>query len=322
MRKGLARVCTASVSDMAQRRERTASNRRQYDTVSKVLIHQNPEDWLQFSLGIPEAEVIEVLETEQPTVRSNRADSFIRANVRGEEVIVHLEMQTHDSREVPMPYRMAGYAGRGIESFQLPVYSHVIYLHPRAGRTDPGEYIQEMQDYEIRIQYKVIRLYDLEGSPFLEAGVKGLIPFAPLMKPPTGINDENWLRQCVEVADSIQQDEGSKADYLVDLAILSGLIFDYAIIRETIMEAIMQESSVIQHFLQQGARESIVEGILENLEVRFNARNLQAVASTLEYVDDVQRLRQLRREALQTPNLEAFKQSLGITDTTNDNGSP
>lgn len=84
----------------------------------------------------------------------------------------------------------------------------------------------------------------------------------------------------------------------------------------------MQESSVIQHFLQQGARESIVEGILENLEVRFNARNLQAAASTLEYVDDVQRLRQLRREALQTPNLEAFKQSLGITDTTNDNGSP
>ena len=49
---------------MAQKRERTAFNRRQYDTVSKVLIHQNPEDWLQFSLGIPEAEVIEVLETD------------------------------------------------------------------------------------------------------------------------------------------------------------------------------------------------------------------------------------------------------------------
>lgn len=266
--------------------------------------------------------MIEVLETEQPTVKSNRADSFIRANVHGKEVIVHLEMQTHDSREVPMPYRMAGYVGRGIESFQLPVYSHVIYLHPRAGRTDPGEYFQGISNYEIHIQYKVIRLYDLEGSPFLDAGVKGLIPFAPLMKPPTGIKDEDWLRQCVEVADSIQQDEGAKADYLADLAILSGLIFDYAIIRETIMEAIMQESSVIQHFLQQGARESLIEGILENLEVRFNASNLQAVASTLEHVDDVQRLRQLRREALQTPSLEAFWQTLGITETTNDNGSP
>ena len=60
----------------------------------------------------------------------------------------------------------------------------------------------------------------------------------------------------------------------------------------------MQESSVIQHFLQKGieqgieqgiergTRESLIEGILENLEVRFNASNLQAVASTLEYVDD------------------------------------
>ena len=116
--------------------------------------------------------MIEVLETEQPTVKSNRVDSFIRANVHGEEAIVHLEMQTHDSREILMPYRMAGYVGRGIESFQLPIYSHVIYLHPRAGRTDPGEYVQGMSDYEIRIRYKVIRLYDLEGLPFLEAGVR------------------------------------------------------------------------------------------------------------------------------------------------------
>ena len=319
---------------MARKQELPASNARgQYDTVSKALIHQNPEDWLRFSLGISEAEVIEVLETEQPTVRSNRADSFIRANVHGKEVIVHLEMQTHDSREVPMPYRMAGYAGRGIESFQLPVYSHVIYLHPRAGRTDPGEYIQEMQGYEIRIQYKVIRLYDLEGSPFLEAGMKGLIPFTPLMKHPENMEPKEWIRQCVEAADSVPQDDIAKADYLADLAILGGLVFDYPTIRETIMETIMQESSVIQHFLQKGieqgieqgiergTRESIVEGILENLEVRFNARNLQAVASTLEYVDDLQRLRQLRREALQTPSLEAFWQTLGLIVTTNGNDS-
>ena len=323
MRKELARLCTASVSGMAQRQERTASNsRQQYDTVSKVLIHQNPEDWLRFSLGIPEAEVIEVLETEQPTVKSNRADSFIHANILGKEAIVHLEIQTHDSTEVQMPYRMAGYAGRAIEFFQLPIYSHVIYLHPRAGRTDPGEYVQEMPNYEICIRYKVIRLYDLDGSPFLEAGVKGLIPFTPLMKPPTGIKGEDWLRQCVEVADSVQQDAMSKADYLTDLAILSGLIFDYPAISETIMEAIMQESSVVQHFLQQGARESLIEGILENLEVRFNARDLQTVATTLQRINAVQRLKQLRREAMQAPSLEAFEQSLGIIEDADDNGSP
>ncbi len=269
--------------------------------------------------------MIEVLETEQPTVKSNRADSFIRANVHGKEVIVHLEMQTHDSREVPMPYRMAGYAGRGIESFQLPVYSHVIYLHPRAGRTDPGEYIQEMQDYEIRIRYKVIRLYDLEGSSFLEAGMKGLIPFTPLMKHPENMEPKEWIRQCVEAANAVPQDDIAKADYLADLAILGGLVFDYPTIRETIMETIMQESSVIQHFLQQGiergTRESLIEGILENLEVRFNARDLQTVASVLERIDAVQHLRQLRREALQTPSLEAFEQTLSLSEAVDANGS-
>ena len=150
---------------MARTSKQPTSNiRQQYDTVSKTVIHQNPEDWVAFGLDIPGVEVIKVLETEQPTVKSNRADIFILVNIGGKEAIAHFEMQTHDSREVPMPYRMAGYAGRGIEFFQLPVYSHVIYLHPRAGRTDPGEYVQEVPEYEIRIRYKVIRLYDLEGS--------------------------------------------------------------------------------------------------------------------------------------------------------------
>ena len=315
---------------MTEKQESSTSNTHgQYDTVSKVLIHQNPKDWVEFSLGTADVEVIQVIETEQPTVKSNRADSFIHVNISGEEGIVHLEIQTHDSTEIPMPYRMAGYIGRGIEAFQLPIYSHVIYLHPRSGRTDPGVYVQTVSDYEVRIGYKVIHLYDVEGSPFLEAQMKGLIPFTPLMKPPENMEPEEWIRRCVEAADSVPQDDISKADYLADLAILGGLIFDYPTIKEAIMETIMQESSVIQHFLQkgieqgieQGTRESLIEGILENLEVRFNTRNLQAVASTLEYVDDPQRLRQLRREALQTPSLEAFWQTLGLIVTTNGDDS-
>jgi len=307
---------------MLQKSEQSASNtQQQYDTVSKLLIHQNPEDWLWFCLGTSGIEVIGVLETEQPTVKSNRADSFIHANVLGKEVIVHLEVQTHDSTQVPMPRRIAGYVGRGIEFFGLPVYSHVIYLHPEAGKTDPGEYVQEMPGYEIRIRYKVIRLSDLEGEAFLEARLKGLIPFTPLMKPPAGMSRDSWLRECVQVADSVSVDTSAKADYLTDLAILSGLIFDFETIRDTILEATMQESSVIQHFLQQGieqgTRESLIEGIVENLEVRFQVRNLQAVKSALERIETLQGLKQLRRASIQTPNLNAFLQTLGLNSDTN-----
>ena len=76
----------------------------------------------------------------------------------------------------------------------------------------------------------------------------------------------------------------------------------------------MQESSVIQHFLQQGidqgARNSLIEGILENLEVRFHAPNLQEIKELLEGIETLPRLRQLRRTSLQTLSLDAFLQTL------------
>ncbi len=145
------------------------------------------------------------------------------------------------------------------------------------------------------------------------------------MKPPEGMPLDDWLRECVQVADSVLVDASTKADYLADLAILSGLIFDYETIRNTILEAAMHESSVIQHFLQQGiekgieqgTRESLIEGIVENLEVRFQVHNLQAVQSALERIETLQHLKQLRRASIQTPNLNTFLQTLGLGNDTN-----
>ncbi len=292
--------------------------RGQYDIVSKNVIQQNPEDWIQFGLGISEARVIEVLNTEQPTVKSNRADSFIHANVHGKNAVIHFEIQTRDSTEIPMPYRVAGYAGRGIETFGMPVYSHVIYLHPDAGRNDPGQYVQEMHGYNILIQYKVIRLCELDGQNFLDAKLKGLIPFAPLMKPPENVDSKEWLRQCVQIAKSVLQDESQQANYLTNLGILGGIILDYETIRDIILEETMQESSVIQHFTQQGIEQGIeqgvrkgtIEAILDVLEEQFQSNDVQTLKLVLENIEELQRLKQLLREAARANSLEAFKQTL------------
>ena len=87
----------------------------------------------------------------------------------------------------------------------------------------------------------------------------------------------------------------------------------------------MHESSVIQHFLQQGieqgTRESLIEGILENLEVRFHATNLQAVEAVLGQIEALQRLRQLRRTSLQAPSLDAFQQVLNLNGGTDETDS-
>ena len=78
------------------------------------------------------------------------------------------------------------------------------------------------------------------------------------------------------------------------------------------------QSEVVQYFkelgmqegIEQGARETIIESILEALEVRFSARGLEQLKSMLESVEGLQRLKELRREALRTYSLETFTQIL------------
>ena len=143
------------------------------DTISKYLIQHYPDHFARFALVREDVEVIDIIETEQPTVKARRGDSFIRVRVGDEEVLVHHEFQTTDSTNPPMPRRMVGYIGRAIEHHGLPIYSNVIYLRPNAGTTDPGHYIQEHIDYEIVIRYRVIRLIEIEGQRVLESGAIG-----------------------------------------------------------------------------------------------------------------------------------------------------
>ncbi len=53
---------------------------------------------------------------------------------------------------------------------------------------------------------KVIRLIELDGLGILEGGPLGLIPFAPLMKPPEGMGSAAWLRQGIHAAHVLPQD--------------------------------------------------------------------------------------------------------------------
>ena len=80
----------------------------------------------------------------------------------------------------------------------------------------------------------------------------------------------------------------------------------------------MLESATYQYILQQGieqgieqgARESTIEGILESLEIQFRESGVQTLKPMLESIQDLHRLKDLRRAAMQVPNLEAFKRLL------------
>ncbi len=282
----------------------------EFDTIAKHLIHTYPHDFARFALHQDDIEVIDVIDTEQPTVEAHRTDSLIRVQIGDEEALVHHEFQTTDSTP-PMPRRMAGYIGRSIEQHGLPIYSSVIYLRPDAGRTDPGHYLQERHGFRVLVQYQVIRLIELDGQRIFDGEHVGLLPFAPLMQRPAGVDAEAWLRQCIHRAQEVPMDETVKANYLADLAILSGLVYKSETVMTIMSEATMYESSVVQYFTEKGIKQGIEQGIRESiqevLELRFQPEAVRRLASRLGDIDDVPRLKQLFRAAIQVPSLEAFR---------------
>ena len=292
------------------------------DTISKYLIQHYPDHFACFALARDDVEVIEVIETEQPTIRARRSDSFIRVRIAGEEALVHNEFQTASSTNPPMERRMAGYIGYAIEHHGLPIYSNVIYLRPNAGQNDPGYYVQELPGYEIAIRYRVIRLIEIEGQRILDEGHSGLIPFTPLMKPPEGMASEAWLHRCIHTARTRPIARSPKADYLAGMVALSELVYDSEtisaiIFKEDIMD-IIRESSLIQYFKQEGIEEGIeqggrkraIEDLLDVLEIRFDLRETDPLSARIAAIDDLQRLKQLHRAAIQVPNIEAFQRVL------------
>ncbi len=226
-----------------------------------------------------------------------------------------------------MPRRMAGYIGRAIEHYDLPIHSTVIYLRPDAGQNDPGHYIQARFGCQIVIQYKVIRLTEVEGQRVLDTDHSGLIPFASLMKPPEGMSSEAWFGACVHKATDLPLDESAKGDFLAGLSVLGGLVHDQEMIADLISKEglmdLIRESSFAQYlieqeieenkeqWIQQGERKSTLADILDVLKIRFNLHESDPLSTRIAAIEDLHRLKQLHRAAIQVPSLEAFRDMLG-----------
>ena len=293
-----------------------------FDTVTKTQAQTHPMDFVNYCLNFEQDDVtfVGLVVPEQPTVEMHEADIVIKVELNGKEVLVHFEFQTTDSYDPGMSIRMAGYIIRLIETYRLPVYSSVIYLRPDAGRRDPGHYLQDRTKHRIFIEYQVLRLIEIEGAPILDTKLLGLIPFTPLMKSPEGVSSEEWLRRCVQTADSI--DVPNKPAYLGSLAVLGNLIYDPETISNIILEETMQQPNIVEYWtekaaaeahqqgLEQGMKERAREDILEALELRLQPDTAQNFRPILDAIEDAQRLKQLFRAAILAERTEDFQRAL------------
>ena len=299
-----------------------------YDIVTKDALQKFPEDILQAVLERADFKFVEFVEGEFTTVEIRRTDSLIKVRLGNELVLVHIEFQVGDSTDVEMVRRNVGYLGRCYERYGLPILSHVIYLRPNAGWNDPGGYRQDVPNHRFIVEYKVIRLIELDGQSVFQTENAGLMPFAPLMQPPAGMEQLQWAIRCNEKTKTLSLPTDIRSNLLVSQWVMSGLVHPHQAISGFLSEEVMQESSVYQHFLEtagkehyerglqqgteQGARQNAIKSLFEVLEFKFDGRAVQALRPALENIQDLQRLEGLFQEALRAETFEAFASTLGM----------
>ena len=287
----------------------------QFDEIVKYLMAMFAYEFAKLSFGTPDVKVLETLDTEQQTVKVHRNDMTFKVQWHNETVLLHIEVQTEDSRDKPMPLRVISYASELLLRHELPVYSVVLYLSPKAGQNDPGGYHYGSVEFGLRHGYQVIRLADLEGESFFDAASVGLFPFTPLMKPPEGMNKEAWLERCVEKTVDAPVDTQTRGTLLFALSTIGSLEYDLTFIQKLISEEMMQKSPFpyIEHLRKQGARENSINNTLSVLTKRFQLSDVQPVADALESIEDLEHLTELHLTAIDIPSVEAFLQGIDAT---------
>lgn len=293
-----------------------------FDTITKTQVQTHPMDFVNYCLDFEQNDVtfVELITPEQPTIEMHQADVLIKVQLNNQEVLVHFEFQTTDSRDPDMNLRMAGYIIRLIETHRMPVYSSVFYLRPDAGKRDRGYYEQSIDGHRVFVEYQVFHLIKMDGQQILDAKPVGLLPFTPLMKRPTDMEAEQWLRRCVQVADSV--DVPDKPAYLAGMAVLGNLVYEHQTILDIISEETMHESTLVQYLTEkataeahkQGEKTRALEDILEVLELRLKPDAAHTFKSELEAIDDLQRLKQLHRAAILADTPEDFRQALELNE--------
>ena len=284
-----------------------------FDSASKRLVQKHPRDFVAFAFKLrniapDEFSDVELITPELPTVEMHQADVLIKVNLRGKYVLVHFEIQTTDSFDLPMALRMAGYIIRLVETYRMDVYSHVIYLRPDAGRNDPGLFVQDIVGQRILVEYQVIRLADLDGQAVLDAKHPGLLPFTPLMQPPADVNESEWLRRCIATVDSL--DVPNKLDTLGVLAVLGNALYDNEEILETIRRITMNAAPIVQYVGAQAANERAREFILKLLAARLRPEAASTFKPVLDTIENAQQLEALFDAAIEIDSVEEFRQVL------------
>ena len=153
-----------------------------YDRLFKTLAEDDPRGLLHLFGSLPldaDAE-IQVIDRELnlPTLS---VDHVYRVRTGQKEWLAHYEVQTHYESDVPE--RLAWYGQSLVLKFKIPIETVLILLVERyTPKTVPTGYELDLGSIQIRLRYRVVRLWEIDPGAILEAGRPSLLPWVTLTR--------------------------------------------------------------------------------------------------------------------------------------------
>lgn len=242
-----------------------------YDIAAKVLIEACKNELIERFIGIrvKGSHLTELLP--QETVSLKRSDYPILVTDINDIIrLVIIEIQTYWNRKVPL--HLLDYRTRYLIEHDVEAISCVILLRPSATAAEI------YQDNEVRFDYHLIKIFEMDAQEIIRTGPLCLMPFVPLMK-----HGEKLVGDADALIYQSEIPRERKADMLTSMAILSGLISENMpseLIKRR--KDIMIESAAYEIIKQDGFREGMMQGLDQGLQQGLDQGLQQGIRQSIK----------------------------------------
>ncbi|MDJ0675248.1 MAG: Rpn family recombination-promoting nuclease/putative transposase [Calothrix sp. MO_167.B42] len=276
------------------------------DVSTKRLISLAPDNWVRWVTAIPNINVREILSSEFQWI-SRESDVLIRVHSPEDgEFLVLNELQLRYNSKLPR--RMRAYAALASEKYNLPTYPVLINILQTSQVEIPTSYVSNIGGLQVRQDYRVINLWEVDVNVAFEQPLPSLLPFVPILK---GGKDESIIREALQILRGNEQLNQLETV----LAFFATFVLESALIQEIMRwdMAVLHESPWYQEILREGKAQGEVEGIVlsirTSLEAKFGGEGLELMPQIAQ-ISDLERLQGILRTVVLANTVEEILQIL------------
>ncbi|MDF5731955.1 MAG: Rpn family recombination-promoting nuclease/putative transposase [Rhizonema sp. PD38] len=282
------------------------------DVSTKRLISLAPDNWVKWVTQIPDVVAGEILNSEFQWI-ARESDVLIRVeSLEYGKFLVLNELQLRYKSQ--MPRRMRAYAALAEEKYNLPTYAVLINILKTSDTVIPTPYSSSIAGLQVRQDYRVINLWEVDVNIAFEQPLPSLLPFVPILK---GGEDESKIREALRLLQADEQLSQLEtvlaffATFVIDSALVQQIMrWDMTVLRESPWyQEILQEGEMRgeQRGEERGERRGIISSIEMTLEMKFGSDGLQLM-SQISPISDLESLKTILRSALAATTFEELQQ--------------